>query len=274
MRNGESGIYAVFHSWSKAHYVVCSVCVDSKKIIIFDGLKTTLASWITGILKVLCYCSLITDEDSVVIKQQSPFKFNLEDGDKIWSIYGPIVHVKQKDGHSCGPIACLKLMQVFARSPEDLDVLTWLELLRLETDDYCAVMSEVRDDICIWVPGATTNNDEMNDAKVEKESKKNESENRREANLTTEKRSNLNPRRKERRLQHHQAATLSCHLLVKQHQRLVSKKKTMQNHCQRRKERLKSNMKKPAPRKKNSVCCKETKWEGNMWWKWKKELPK
>ena len=73
-------VYAVLHSQSEAHYVVFLVHVKNKKIIIFDGLKTTLASWFTGILKVLCYCSLITDVDSVEIKQQSPREFTIQDG--------------------------------------------------------------------------------------------------------------------------------------------------------------------------------------------------
>ena len=186
-------VYAVLHSRSEAHYVVCSVRVEQKKIIIFDGMKTTLVSWFTGILKVLCYCALTTDADSVVIKQQAPNKLTIEDNDKIWSIYGPIAHIKQNDGHSCGPIACHKLMQVFGRTPEDHDVLTWVEPRKLVTNDFRALMTEVEDDICIPVPEAA-NVVEMNAknaAKTNDDVHENENKNPDDANLKTEKKSNL-----------------------------------------------------------------------------------
>ena len=199
--------YAVLHSQRKAHYVVCAVRVEQKKIIIFDGLKTTLASWFKGILKVLCYCSLISDENSVDIKEQAPTKFTIEDKDdkeKTWSIYGPIAHMKQEDGHSCGPIVCHKLMTVFGRTPEVHDVLTWLELRKLVTDDYRALMKEVEDDICVPVPvggNETTNETTMNAKKNEKQKDDDNEDNDDESKLSTKKISNRSKSKKRKRIQ-------------------------------------------------------------------------
>ena len=120
-------------------------------------------------------------------------------------------------------------MQVFARSPEDLDVLTWLELRKLVTDDYCAVMSEVKHDICIPVPESTNipvdNGTKTNDNNAEKIKENVENV----ENLKTEKRSNVSPGKKGRSIPRHQAGTLNHPQVVKQHQRQKQKRNRNKN---------------------------------------------
>ena len=124
---------------------------EQKRVLVYDGRVGDLASWREVALKLLKHCGVVD------LKTTKTF-IRMEDEDEVmflggdindWKLTGPFVFITQSDGHSCGPIACIKLMSLFNRIPDDVDVHTVpaMELRRIVMDDFRKVCGEIDDDI-------------------------------------------------------------------------------------------------------------------------------
>ena len=68
----------------------------------------------------------------------------------MWTVYGPTVFIKLHDGNSCGPIACLKLLDVLGCIPDTFnnrDELSGTQLRSLVMDCYDRIRKDIEDDI-------------------------------------------------------------------------------------------------------------------------------
>jgi len=118
------------------HYVVLEVLIAERRILIFDGLSRDLLQWTDHIVTVFKKCMLLDlsfDTSSAVIvpdaagppistrsRRPKPivngysitFPKQLASDSGNWRLErGQFIH--QTDGFNCGPIACLKVMEVF-----------------------------------------------------------------------------------------------------------------------------------------------------------------
>jgi hypothetical protein len=72
-----------------------------------------------------------------------------------WSLGGPLKYVKQDDGHSCGPIACLTMISVFGRMPthiQDPTVFPPFAIRAIITKDFRKLLFELKDVIRVKIP--------------------------------------------------------------------------------------------------------------------------
>ena len=139
-------VFSVLHLTQAFHYVVAEVRLLNKEVFIFNGFGCSLRNWLHGVTKVLLQCNLLSGESNVTIIKKTDYHYILQDKTKIWMVYGPTIFIKQHDGNSCGPIACLKLLDVFGCIPYSINNLGELSGTQLR----CVVMDcydSVRKDI-------------------------------------------------------------------------------------------------------------------------------
>ena len=120
-------VFSVLHSTQVLHYVVAKVRPSTQEVFIFDGFGCALRHWLRGVTNVLCQCNLLSGETNVTDVKKTNNHYILKDNANMWTVYGPTAFIKQHDNNSCGPIACLKLLDVFDCIPEtivNLDDLT------------------------------------------------------------------------------------------------------------------------------------------------------
>jgi len=121
---------------NKEHYVVLDVDIAERRILIFDGLSCDLLQWTDHIVTVFKKCMLLDlsfDASSAVIvpdaagppistRTRKPkavingyaitFPKQPVSDSENWRLErGQFIH--QTDGFNCGPIACLKMMDLF-----------------------------------------------------------------------------------------------------------------------------------------------------------------
>ena len=80
---------------------------------------------------VIIVCIAGPGTTEIEILERCKNHFVLKQNNNKWSIIGPTVFIKQRDGNSHGPMACLKLMDVFGLIPEDIDDLDLLSGVQL-----------------------------------------------------------------------------------------------------------------------------------------------
>ena len=125
---GVQRIVTVIHT--KLHYVVMEITVLTRSIKIFDGLRYDLLEWKDHVIRVMRNCILVnpnvepsaaqfipdTAVSETVGRSRKP-KESVNGYDVIialqrWQLErGSFLH--QSDGNNCGPIACLKIMELF-----------------------------------------------------------------------------------------------------------------------------------------------------------------
>ena len=121
-------------------------------------------------MKVL-FGSIMASSLGLVLYWCIDYHYILQDKTNIWTVYGPTAFIKQHDGNSCGPIACLKLLDVFGCIPDSitsLDALSGTQLRRVVMDCYDSVRNEIEDDIKLVnktrkrkdAPGSTARDDD------------------------------------------------------------------------------------------------------------------
>jgi hypothetical protein len=125
---GIQRIVAVMHT--KLHYAVMEITVDTKTIKIFDGLRWELLEWKDHVIRVMRNCILVnpnvepsaaqfipdTAVSETVGRSRKP-KESVNGYDVIialqrWRLERGSFLI-QSDGNNCGPIACLKIMELF-----------------------------------------------------------------------------------------------------------------------------------------------------------------
>jgi hypothetical protein len=121
-------VVAVMHT--RLHYAVMEITIDTQTIEIFYGLYQPLIDWKDHIIKAMRKCMLV---DPIVVPSSA--KFNADAA--VYEIVGrrrkpqefvngyDIIIAMQKwqpergyflhqsDGNNCGPIACMKIMELF-----------------------------------------------------------------------------------------------------------------------------------------------------------------
>ncbi len=121
-------IVAVMHT--KLHYVVMEITIDTKTIKIFDGLHWPLLDWKDHVIRAMRKCMLV---DPFVVPSSAQFNadtavyeivgrsrkpkecvngYDIIIAMQKWQLQqGYFLH--QLHGNNCGPIACIKIMELF-----------------------------------------------------------------------------------------------------------------------------------------------------------------
>ncbi len=126
--SGVQSIVAVMHT--KLHYAVIEITLDTKAIKNFDGLRLGLLEWKDHVIRVMRICILVDPNvdpsaalfhlDPAVSEtvgrsrkaQEYVNGFDVIVALQRWQLKrGSFLH--QLDGNNCGPIACLKIMELF-----------------------------------------------------------------------------------------------------------------------------------------------------------------
>ncbi len=121
-------VVAVMHT--RLHYTVMEITIDTQTIKIFDGLYQPLLDWKDHIIRAMRKCMLI---DPFVVPSSAQFNTDAavyeivgcsRKPQELMSGYDIIVAMQkwqlergyflhQLDGNNCGPIACMKIMELF-----------------------------------------------------------------------------------------------------------------------------------------------------------------
>jgi hypothetical protein len=121
-------VVAVMHT--RLHYVVMEITIDTQTIKIFDGLYQPLLDWKDHVIRAMRKCMLV---DPFVVPSSAQFNadaavyeivgcsrkpqefvngYDIIIAMQKWRLErGYFLH--QSDGNNCGPIACMKIMELF-----------------------------------------------------------------------------------------------------------------------------------------------------------------
>jgi hypothetical protein len=109
---------------SSDHFVVLQFDLQLRQVFIFDGLNYKIDNWKDHVIHTLRQYALVhldiqpkcklssnstTSAIGVCVKQLMEIKFGSEAPWKMTNQH----FTRQRDGHNCGPIACLKVMEVY-----------------------------------------------------------------------------------------------------------------------------------------------------------------
>ena len=136
---GSSTTHLVSVVYNKSHFVVLYYDLGAKTVVVFDGLRFSIESWIKHIVftvkryglvplaanyaavpsqdcfDVVLDTSTRSSQKRTAVSKQTVITF---EGQRNPWIVGHDTSYQQSDGHNCGPIACIKLMEIFgAREP-------------------------------------------------------------------------------------------------------------------------------------------------------------
>ena len=146
------------------HYAVMEVSTFNKKVVVFDGLRHPLLKWIDHIISSLRRCMLIGLDDTfnavpdaATLDVHGSLRTHLINGytiifqgskDEVWKLERG-EFIKQVDGYNCGPIACLKILELFS-------LMTTYEVkIACDTDSICAMVTNQ------WIRMAPECNNEL-----------------------------------------------------------------------------------------------------------------
>jgi hypothetical protein len=126
--NGLKRIVAEMHT--RLHYAVMEITIDTKTIKIFDGLHWDLLDWKDHVIRAMRNCMLVdpcvvpssaqfnadTAVYEIVRRSRKPKEY-MNGYDIIiamqkWQLER-VYFLHQLDGNNCGPIACMKIMELF-----------------------------------------------------------------------------------------------------------------------------------------------------------------
>jgi hypothetical protein len=128
---GHKTIAGIFHS--DLHYAIAEVELKSRTITIYDGLFYELSTWYNNVVQLLKKCDLINFEMlGVELIPDAKSKLIYEGhrrGKDVVNGYDLVIDsvkwrlirgtfIVQADSFNCGPIACLKVMELFSRLDE------------------------------------------------------------------------------------------------------------------------------------------------------------
>lgn len=105
------------------HFSVLEINIHRRSMTVYDGLKRELKRWDNHITNILRRCKLMTQDCSSTHVSKSDWRgmevrkiVISEDNSNFWTVESD-VKIQQNDTYNCGPIACMKVMELF-RSPE------------------------------------------------------------------------------------------------------------------------------------------------------------
>lgn len=105
-------LVSAFHA--SDHFVVAEMDLSSNKVTISDGLLMPLYTWKKHITNVLQRCKRMDVGSTYSFNvQDNTLEFDWACANEKWTICHDASFVKQKDGHSCGPLACMKMHEIF-----------------------------------------------------------------------------------------------------------------------------------------------------------------
>lgn len=107
--------------------VVADIDISEKACTFTDGLRYGLKTWTKHIENVLKRCSLISLDDELWFRDGA-LEVNQHEH---WTIRYNEKFVTQTDGYNCGPLACMKLCELFIDSSILDDVLMFLNTLTI-----------------------------------------------------------------------------------------------------------------------------------------------
>jgi hypothetical protein len=118
-------VVSVMHSDS--HYAVMSAQINSKLVTIYDGLNFPLSSWKHHVANVLKRCCQIEREAEINFEERhNNILLNTGNIDEVEGEYWKMkcgTTIRQPDGVNCGPIACMKILELFNSVEIDQDTI-------------------------------------------------------------------------------------------------------------------------------------------------------
>jgi len=141
--------------FANLHYAVLKFTLEDKSISVYDGLNYKITTWTNHVVHILKKYSLasLKSRSKISYSQSTeglPYSHTAQlvtitIGDEIWTMRNKYFH-RQKDAFNCGPIACLKVMEIFGIIDEGE-----IENIRERKGGYrVVVMSHFRDLIQRW----------------------------------------------------------------------------------------------------------------------------
>jgi hypothetical protein len=106
------------------HYSVLHFDLEKRVIVVYDGLEMTLETWIDEAEMVLRIYSQVPE----LIGGRKKWKKTRRSCG--WHLVRSVDHVKQRDGYSCGPLACQVLMILLGGGGEVRVPIVEMDLLR------------------------------------------------------------------------------------------------------------------------------------------------
>lgn len=115
--------------YASSHFAVMELTLGCEEVLIFDGLSYPLETWIPHVTNLLARCSLLDGEpEDVTVKVEKRTRQNEKEGVRVTSaakswLVKSAPFIKQENWYDCGPIACLKLMDIFGlvEDPRDYE---------------------------------------------------------------------------------------------------------------------------------------------------------
>ncbi len=121
-------VVAVMHT--RLHYAVMEITIDTQTIKIFDGLYRPLLDWKDHVIRAMRKCVLV---DPFVVSSSAQFNADAAVHEIVGCSRKPqefvngydiiiamrkwrlerVYFLHQSDGNNCGPIACMKIMELF-----------------------------------------------------------------------------------------------------------------------------------------------------------------
>ena len=134
--------------WESSHYAVLEVHISERTMMISDGLDYALSN---------CYCHAEYVLETIgVIKVRTNVNFIDHQGEATLLINDhPTWHLItedfliQSDGHNCGPIGCLKFMEVYKVTTKKKIMASKLTLREMVMQQYKTMIDSVKSDLVI-----------------------------------------------------------------------------------------------------------------------------
>ncbi len=109
----------VRRTWSQLHVQGASYDIERQNVIVYDSLFMKLMTWQHHVMHTLKKYGLQRHDAqcNVVVKTKRPeLELYFEDKDEPWVVYNDHT-ILQVDGYNCGPIAFLKVMEIYGILP-------------------------------------------------------------------------------------------------------------------------------------------------------------
>ena len=158
-------VVSVLHG--NAHFSVLKITLEDNKLEIYDGLTYPLKTWHAHAVNILKRCRLVP-LDAKCRWKKVPGKdgshFSLQLGETTWDLVRGEQFFGQNDSYNCGPIACLKLMDLYAWLPATK--ITAESIRPFILDTFENMLESMREEIFVKTPVEliTINDDGADDA--------------------------------------------------------------------------------------------------------------
>ena len=98
------------------HYSVLEADLKRRNVKIYDGLRRSLDNWKMHVVNIIKRCGQADRMAAFTFVYECNHELRqtllLKVGEQIWTIEN-VMSVKQRDSHNCGPIACMKIMELY-----------------------------------------------------------------------------------------------------------------------------------------------------------------